>query len=301
MARKKKEEETKKKKPGRPSKKEKESKKASEQVEEVPEAPKKKKPGRPPGTGKPIGRVPKPKKKTKALKEPEVVEEKETADGIGFDDLLSIADDLNDCLEPDPLIDAGDDADENELRKAILDTAELLTDDDIIAARAFPKRTPAQDRMDSEGGGPYLAIETLEMLQKMGVELPEPLSDNIRRGGRKAAGKKHEAKRAELRERAKAEVQAKLAEEAEDDDGEEDDEVEEETPKKGKKKRYTRVDSLVDAIKMGPCTKKELAERANMLYMEHGGTDSLVHAKWYVTGIAQVIKELGVDVYTTKK
>jgi hypothetical protein len=297
MARKKKEEETKKKKPGRPPKKEKESKKVSEQVEEVPEAPKKKKPGRPPGTGKPIGRVPKPKKKTKALKEPEVVEEKETADGIGFGDLLSIADDLNDCLEPDPLIDADDEADEDELRKAILDTAELLTDDDIIAAKVFPKGTPTQNRMDSDGGGPYLAIETLELLQKMGVELPEPLA-KVHRGGKKAAGKKREAKRAELRERAKAEVRAKLAEEAEDED---DNDEEEETLKKGKKKRYTRVDSLVDAIKMGPCTKKELAERANILYMEHGGTDSLVHAKWYVTGIAQVIKELGVDVYTTKK
>jgi len=54
--------------------------------------------------------------------------------------------------------------------------------------------------------------------------------------------------------------------------------------------------------KQGPWAKKELAVRANQLYVDHGGTDNLVHAKWYVATVSAVLKRLyGKDIYTAKK
>jgi len=70
---------------------------------------------------------------------------------ISLSDLIFVADDLNACLEPDPLI-VVDGVAPEELVAAITEVAGLITPEDIIAAKAFEKGTPVQERIDANGG-----------------------------------------------------------------------------------------------------------------------------------------------------
>jgi hypothetical protein len=51
-------------------------------------------------------------------------------------------------------------------------------------------------------------------------------------------------------------------------------------PAKEKAEKYSRVDSICDAIKTGKIkTKEELAEVANAIYIKAGGTDNMKESK----------------------
>ena len=100
--------------------------------------------------------------------EPEIYRE---SDCVTMDDLVAAATDLTECLNLDPAIPT--DLDGAEMTAALGAVEELLTMDDIIAARAFPPNTPARGRHDPRGN-PVLAIETIYTLEAIGVKLPEP-------------------------------------------------------------------------------------------------------------------------------
>jgi hypothetical protein len=128
--------------------------------------------------------------KGKAAKQSKKVEtvttvDEETGGEAGFtitmDDLVAAADDLTECLDLEPALDT--DLPEEDLKQLLVATVDLLTADDVAMARTFEPDTPVEERVDKNGGGPYLAVETLDVLEALGCELPKKKESKARVAG----------------------------------------------------------------------------------------------------------------------
>jgi len=144
----------------------------------------------------------KAKAKAKAKAEPikkETVVEPETGGEMGVsltrDDLVAAATDMTVCLGLEPEIDT--ELDDEDLGAALVAAAELITDKDVINARAFKPGTSIRARVGKMGDGPYMAIETLDTLEALGVKLPEGKAA-AKKAATKKAAKKRNATRAEV-------------------------------------------------------------------------------------------------------
>jgi hypothetical protein len=179
----------------------------------------------------------------------------ETGDTLTLEDLRAAAQDLNECLYLDPPMEV-DELDEDELRSALESASKLITTEDLQRA-TFPKGTPIDKRVDKTGAGPYLAAETLEVLEAMNVELPWP---------KKKGGKKDKAAKPK---KAKAEKQP----------------------------RYTRKTALADAILAGCKTKEELLDKSDTLFVENGGSSNPKEAAWCANVVLPVLEMLDVPIY----
>jgi len=129
------------------------------------------------------------KAKTTKEQKPQTQVEPETGGEMGntltMDDLITAAEDISECLELEPPIDT--ELEEEDLQAALVSAAKLLVTEDITMARAFPKGTPLRKRVGKAGQGPFLAIETLEVLEALGVVLPEAVEEAPKKSGPKKA------------------------------------------------------------------------------------------------------------------
>lgn len=114
-----------------------------------------------------------PEPKTEPVETPPATTEEgyEVGTDLTEQDLIDAATDLNECLNLEPAL--ATDLEQEEMKAALLGAADLLTWEDVVAARAFPTNTPVRTRHDPRGN-PVLAIETIQVLEALGWVAPEP-------------------------------------------------------------------------------------------------------------------------------
>jgi len=167
-----------------------------------------------------------------------------TKENITRELLEKVAADLNKTIlesdDPIPIDDVMEDA----LRADILEVGGMLVVEDM----------------------PKLKSETGEVLGAMGIELFAKVKDTDEVAKKTEESEKEDSKVEEKVPEVKTNLQnQKLNGRI--------------NKSKEKKIKYTRSNALIDALKMGKNTKKELVENANKLYVENGGSDNSNVAK----------------------
>lgn len=209
-----------------------------------------------PAAKKPAAKKPTPapvEEKKNVTVEPETGGE--TGDTLTLEDLRAAAQDLNECLYLDPPMEV-DELDEDELRSALESASKLITTEDLQRA-TFPKGTPIDKRVDKTGAGPYLAAETLEVLEALNTELPWPK----KKGSNKDKVAKHKKAKAE------------------------------------KQPRYTRKTAFGEAILAGCADAEQLIAKSDALFVEHGGSSNEKEARAYYNLVVPVLEVLGVEIF----